>query len=150
MTRTRIALSLTTLGLTGALGLTACGAPASSAQAAGLERAEPSASAAAGQRAPAARKLLRKNTLHGEMTVQGKDGVRTIVVQRGAVTAVDAKSVSVKSTDGYALTWALGDQLKVRQDKKKVEPDAVRVGTKVAVAGARDGEAVTARLILIG
>jgi hypothetical protein len=176
MTRTRIALILTTLGLTGLLTVTACGVGvgtpgASSAgvadvadeayalQEVGLEtglEAAPGASASAapgkdkrGKR-PGARRFLRKNTLHGELTVQGKDGVRTVVVQRGTVTAITATTVSVKSTDGFALTWTLGDKLKVVQDRKAVDTAAIKTGAQVGVAGAEDGDKSVARLVAIG
>lgn len=155
MTRTRMALTFTTLGLAGLLSLTACGAAAPAeltAEAIALQAFEQEAAPAPSTavRGGAARKLLRKNTLHGEMTVQGKDGVRTVVVQRGEVTAVDATTLTVKSSDGFALTWTLGDKLKVVQDKKKVEASAVKVGAAVGVAGAEDGTATTARLVVIG
>lgn len=166
MTRTRMALTFTTLGLAGLLSLTACGGAAADVSdeayalqavglETGLEQAAPApsagpAAAASGKRDRAARKLLRKNTLHGEITVQGKDAVRTVVVQRGTVTAVDAGTLSVKSSDGFALTWTLGDKLKVVQDKKKVEASAVKVGAAVGVAGAKDGTVTTARLVAIG
>ena len=162
MTRTRIALS--TLGLAVVVGLSACAtapAPDVADEAVALrevglesgltEAPAPSASASAddGKRKNGARRHLRKNTLHGETTVQGKDGVRTIVVQRGAVTAVDGRTVSVKSADGYALTWTLGDKVRVRQDKKKVDATALKVGAQVGLAGAKDGATTTARLVLI-
>jgi hypothetical protein len=162
MTRTRMALTLTMFGLAGLLALSACGAGTAQTvaadvadevialQALGLETAPaPSAPAEPGRGRDGIRKHLRKNTLHGEMTVQGKDGVRTIVVQRGTVTAADAKSVSVRSADGFALTWTLGDKLRVVQDRKKVELSAVKVGGEVGVAGARTGDAATARLIAV-
>jgi hypothetical protein len=162
MTRTRMALTLTTLGLAGLLALPGCGAgtaqtvaadvadEAVALQALGLEAAPaPSPSAEPGRGRAGIRKHLRKNTLHGEMTVQGKDGARTIVVQRGTVTAADAKSVSVRSADGFALTWTLGDKLRVVRDRKKVELSAVKVGAEVGVAGARTGDAHTARLIAV-
>ena len=177
MTRTRMALTLSTLGLAGLLGLSACGAAADTglgaapaAEAAdfsdeatalqtvgfetGLEVA-PAPSASSTAAAPqgkvkkriAARKFLRKNTLHGEITVQGKDGVRTIVVQRGTVTAVTAGGLTVKSTDGFVLTWTFGAKLRVVQDKKTVQTTALKVGAEVGVAGAKDGDATSARLI---
>ncbi|MBB4761035.1 hypothetical protein ACFQFC_33300 [Amorphoplanes digitatis] len=179
MTRTRIALTLTTLGLTGLLALTACGGGAGSTgassatiadvageayalQAVGLEtgletglEAEPAAPASAGpgedkgRRHPGARRFLRKNTLHGELTVQGKDGVRTVVVQRGTVTAVDGDTVSVKSSDGFALTWTFGDKLRVVQDRKAVETAAIKTGAEVGVAGRKDGDKNVARLIAV-
>jgi hypothetical protein len=175
MTRTRIALTLTTLGLAGLLGLTGCGAgvapadaPAAAADLAdeataltavglttGLEAdpaPSPSASASAkdkGRKHPGVRKFLKKNTLHGEMTVQGRNGVRTVVVQRGTVTAVDATTVSVKSADGFTQTWTFGDKLRVVQDKKKVEKAAIKQGAEIGVAGAKDGDKTVARLAVI-
>lgn len=156
------------LGLAGLVGLAGCGAPTPANVAAdvadeavalqqvgfatGLETdatPAPSASAAAHGKKGKNRKYLRKNTLHGEVTVQGKDGVRTIVVQRGAVTAVTPTSVTVKSTDGYALTWTFGDKLRVVQDKKTVAASALKTGEQIGVAGAKDGSATDARLIAV-
>lgn len=120
---------------------------------AGLEPApDPSAAAAAGGKATRAggvRKLLRGNTLHGEMTLQRKKGVTTVLVQRGTVTAVDGAGLTVKSTDGFTATWTFGDKVRVVKDKKKLERGAVAVGAQVGVAGAKDGENGTARLIVL-
>lgn len=96
-----------------------------------------------------ARGFLRRNTLHGEIVVQTDDGTRTIAVQRGTVTEIDDDSMTVKSTDGFTLTWTFGDELRVIERRKTVQPDDVEVGTEVGVAGAKDGDAATARLIVI-
>ncbi|WP_189078702.1 hypothetical protein [Mangrovihabitans endophyticus] len=167
MTRTRATLVLASLGLSGVLGLTACGVtaarPAEGSATAGVAdeasalrtvglqtEPSPSASAAKGtHRHGGVRRYLRKNTLHGEVAAQGKDGTRTIVVQRGTVTATGSGSVTVKSADGFALTWTYGDKLRVVQDKKKVGADAVTTGVRIGVAGRRDGDATTARLIVV-
>jgi hypothetical protein len=160
MTRTLTTLALATLALAGSLGLTACGAAPATAdlaaevsalQAVGLEaEPAPAASDAPGKAGrPVLRKHLRKNTLHGEVTVQGRDGVRTIVVQRGTVTAVDADRVSVKSSDGFALTWTLGDPLRVVQHKQRTQVSAVRTGAEIGVAGTKNGAETTARLIVL-
>jgi hypothetical protein len=165
MTRTRMALTVTALGLAGLLSLTACGAATPAPVAAeladdayaltavGFEAEEPAPSASAakdqpGRRDPA-RKLLRRNTLHGEVTVRTKQGVKIVVVQRGTVTAVDGSTVSVASTDGFTATWTFGDPLTVRKDRKAAERSAVVVGAEVGVAGARVGTATTARLIAV-
>jgi hypothetical protein len=95
------------------------------------------------------RKYLRKNTLHGEVTVQGKDGAKTIVVQRGSITAVSGTGLTVKSTDGYTLTWTLAAKATVVQDKKKAGTSALKTGEQVGVAGTKDGSADDARLIAI-
>jgi hypothetical protein len=178
MTRIRMALVLSTLGLAGALGLAGCGAAAGTEtnavapvaaadlsdaamalQAVGFDTGiaadpapSPTASDAPKAKHPrvAIRKYLRKNTLHGSVTVQGKDGVKTIVVQRGTVTAVSATSVSVKSTDGFTATWTFGDPLRIVQARKKVATSALKTGQTVGVAGTQTGATTSARLIAIG
>jgi len=95
------------------------------------------------------RRYLRRNTLHGEVTVQGKDGAKTIVVQRGSITAVSGTGLTVKSTDGYTLTWTLAAKATVVQDKKKAGTSALKTGEQVGVAGTKDGAADNARLIAI-
>ena len=157
MTRTRTAPTLTTLALAGLLVLPACGAAPAAAdgvadeaialQAVGLPAAAPSPAPAEGR--PGVRKLLRENTLHGETTVRGKAGVRTIVVQRGTVTAAAATSLTVRSADGYTLTWTVSDRLRVVRAGAKADLSAVEVGAEVGVAGARSGDAPAARLIVL-
>lgn len=97
-----------------------------------------------------ARVLLRRGALHGEAVVRTRDGgTRTVVVQRGEVTAVDGDSMTVRSTDGFTLTWTFADDLRVVERRRAVQPEQVKVGTKVAVAGAKDGSASVARLVVI-
>jgi hypothetical protein len=141
------AYALTAVGLP--TGLEAAPAPSTSAETPAGAPAGVSAGKGKERKHPGARKFLRKNTLHGEMTVQGKKGVRTIVVQRGSVTAVDATTVSVKSTDGFTRTWTLGDKLRVVQDKKKVEATAIKQGAEIGIAGRKDGDKSVARLVAI-
>jgi hypothetical protein len=159
MRRTLLALSLT-----GALALAGCGLTANDAAASGVgdeatalqlvgveTGLADTASAGTGE-APrkTLRKYLRKNTLHGEVTIQTKkDGAKTVVVQRGSVTAVTSDSVAVKSSDGFALTWKFGDKLRIVQDRKTVEASALKAGTEIGIAGTKDGGVTSARLIAI-
>lgn len=161
--------TLVALGLTGALAVAGCGlqpagAPATDTAAADVADAAialqqvgfdtglagtPSAGTGDAPRR-ALRKYLRKNTLHGEVAIQTRnDGVKTIVVQRGSVTAVTSTGISVKSTDGFALTWTFDDKLRVVQDKKKVETSALKTGEEIGIAGVKDGDASAARLIAV-
>jgi predicted small lipoprotein YifL len=95
------------------------------------------------------RVFLRNNVLHGEVVVQTKDGPKTVVVQRGTVTAIDATTVTVKSSDGFTLTWTFGEPLHVVEHRESVQPSQVAVGAQVGIAGAKNGDASTARLIVI-
>ena len=171
MRRTLLALGLSGSLALGGLALAGCGASGATTPAASADIADealalkqvgfdtgltdtpsPNASAGSGD-APhgrQVRKYLRKNTLHGEFTIQTKkQGVQTIVVQRGEVTTVTATQVTVKSTDGFILTWNFGDQVKIVQDKRAAGKDAIRTGEQVGLAGAKDGGATDARLIAI-
>jgi hypothetical protein len=97
-----------------------------------------------------ARVLLRKHTLHGEAVVRTKDGgTRTVLVQRGQVTAVDGDSITVKSTDGFTLTWEFADDLRVAERRDSIQPEQLAVGDQVGVAGTKDGDGGDARLVVI-
>jgi hypothetical protein len=124
--------------------------------AAGYSATDPSPSPSAGNRdrqgrhkRPLNRILLRKDTLHAEVVVQTKDGTKTLLVQRGQVTGIDDRTVTVKSTDGYTLTWTFGDPIRVVEHRNTVEPKDIAVGTRVGVAGAKDGGTSTAKLIVV-
>lgn len=147
-----------------ALGLAGCGSKPVSLDveqaaltAIGFEAADPTPSATPSatpsekdrKDRPRLRGLLRKNTLHGEIVVETKDGTKTVVVQRGEVTAIDDDSLTVKSTDGYTVEWAFGDDLRVRERRDTIQPSDVKVGTEVGVAGAKDGDRTVARLVVI-
>ncbi|MEU8817328.1 hypothetical protein [Actinoplanes sp. NPDC048796] len=150
--RRNMKLTALGLGLAGLLALAAYAAPAgatdltgetSALTTVGLDSPEPSATASNQPRAKhqPGRAYLRKNTLHGEIVVQGKDGPRTLVVQRGTVTAAGGDSLSVKSTDGFTQTWAKAEKFTVRGDLK--------TGAEVGVAGRREGDKTVARLVIV-
>lgn len=97
-----------------------------------------------------ARVLLRKNTMHGEVVVQSREnGSRTVVVQRGEVTAIDGQKMTVRSSDGVDMTWTFGPDLRVVERRQTVQPEAVEVGRVLGVAGAKAGEDGEARLIVL-
>lgn len=119
--------------------------------------AEPAPSASPGAkvrdgRHPKVRRLrlaFGKHLEHGEAVVQTEDGTKPVVVQRGTVTAVNATSVTVKSADGFSLTWTIGNPIHVRQHRTAVQPSAIAVGAQVGVAGEKTGATTTARLVVI-
>ena len=174
----RIALATAALGAAALFGLTACGpadasdtlTPEASALTAlgydsddvtasgRLTDSGPDASAAPdasgrakhGRRdALKLRRALAHNVEHGEVVVQTKQGDKTIDIQRGEVTAINDTSVTVKSADGFSQTWTLGNPLRVIERRSSVQASAVKVGTKIGVAGVKNGSIVTANLIVI-
>jgi hypothetical protein len=173
----RIALATAALGAVALLGLTACGpadvsnslSPEASALTAlgfnsddltvsgKLADPGPSAGPSHGSNAGTAkghpalrlRRALGRHVEHGEVVVQTKQGDKTVDVQRGQVTAIDAKSVTVKSADGFTQTWVFGTPLRVIQNRNTIQPSAVTVGEEIGVAGVKNGTTVTANLVVI-
>lgn len=115
---------------------------------------EPTPSATAAPDGPRRKhRVLRygfaKNVLHGEAVVTTDEGSKTVVVQRGKVTAIDATSMTVRSTDGFMMTWTLGSPLTVLERRTQIQPSAIAVGTEVGVAGAKSADTTTARLVVV-
>jgi hypothetical protein len=102
-----------------------------------------------GLRALTIRRALAKNVEHGEVVVKTKNGDKTIDVQRGTVTAIDSTTVTVKSSDGFTLTWTFGSPIHVIEHRSSVQPSNVAVGANVGVAGTKTGGKVTASLLVI-
>ena len=174
MKTSRIGLAATVIGLIGLLGLAGCARLADRAggtvqvpagtspeavalasmgfDTAGLEPASaptPSASDHPGKGRRGLRVELRKNVLHGETVVQTKNGVQTIEVQRGQVTAVTDTSVTIKSTDGFTETWTFGPKFVVVQHHAKVAASAIKSGAQIGIAGTKSGDTSTARLAVL-
>ena len=95
------------------------------------------------------RRVLARHVEHGEVVVETKQGDKTVDVQRGQVTAIDDKSITVKSADGFTQTWVFGTPLRVIQNRDTIQPSAVTVGQEVGVAGIKNGTTVTANLVVI-
>jgi len=123
----------------------------------GADAPSPNASAAPNNkgRHPGLRRLLirraafGKHVEHGSVTVQTKNGDVTIDVQRGVITAINSTTMTVKSADGFTLTWTFGDKMRVIENRGTIHPSAVRVGETVGVAGEKNGSTEDARLVVI-
>ena len=93
--------------------------------------------------------LLGRNVLHGEAVVQTKEGNVTVVVQRGEVTAINSTSVTVRSSDGFTMTWGFHPELRVIERRTTIQPTEIKAGVQIALAGPKSGDAAQARLIVI-
>jgi hypothetical protein len=59
--------------------------------------------------------MLGRGALHGEFTTRAPGGgYQTMAMQHGAVTAVSATSVTVRSEDGFSRTYAVNDDTLVK------------------------------------
>jgi hypothetical protein len=97
----------------------------------------------------AVRVALRHNLLHGEVVVQTPTGPRTVLVQRGEVTALSDTGLTVVSTDGFTQSWTYATDLRVIEARSTITPSELAVGATVGVAGVEIDGQPTARLIVI-
>jgi hypothetical protein len=95
------------------------------------------------------RLALRGHVEHGQVTVETKDGDKTIDVQRGTVTAITSGTMTVKSTDGFTMTWNISGPLTIIEHRTKVQPGAITPGETVGVAGLQNGSTATAKLVVV-
>lgn len=84
--------------------------------------------------------------LHGEAVIEDGTGTRTILFQRGEVTAVTTDKVTVKSTDDFTATYTIGDDTRQRI-KDKVS--SLEQGDQVMVVADKDG-ATTLQILRLG
>jgi len=89
-------------------------------------------------------KKLEGRALHGEFTVSTKNGVKTFDAQNGQVTAVSATSMTVRSSDGFSLTWTLDASTRVRVHGAKGSVSDITDGATVRVLGLKSGTGATA------
>lgn len=73
----------------------------------------PAAPPQAHQRAARHGGLLRALE-HGELTLRGRNGDRTVDLQRGTASAVTATALTVTSHDGFTATYTVTPRTKVR------------------------------------
>jgi hypothetical protein len=94
-----------------------------------------------------ARGPLGAGLIHGQFTVpESGGGYQTILVQSGTVTAVSASSVTVKSSDGYTLSYAVTSKTVV--DAQSAGIGSVKKGDTVFVTATVSGTTATAVSVL--
>jgi hypothetical protein len=92
---------------------------------------------------------LQGRLLHGEFTVEGKDGKpMNVAEQRGTVKAVSSTAITLTSKDGFSHTYVVDSSTHVRVDGKKGEITGVKTGQDAAVLAKVDGSTETAELVI--
>lgn len=85
--------------------------------------------------------------LHGEVVLSKEGGgTQTVLVQKGAVTAVSPTEVTVKSTDGFTTAYAVNGDTKVKSDQDKIE--SVAKDEEVLVVAPKSGDRHTATVLI--
>jgi hypothetical protein len=88
--------------------------------------------------------------IDGQLTVQTRQGTRTLAYERGVIQSVQAgKSIVVKASDGTIWTWDLVATTVVRDRQGKVSESTLAAGAPVWVGGPVVRGVKDARLIVL-
>ena len=93
---------------------------------------------------------LGQRVLHGEVTVQTPDGVKTLVMARGQVTALSKDAITVKSSDGVETSLKLDGDTRYGFRNEPAPSAELKVGDQAFVIGEKSGGTTTAKRVVSG
>jgi hypothetical protein len=105
-------------------------------------QSQPEASAA-----PKAGGVRGRRLVHGDLVVQGKDGLRSVRVDHGILQSVDGSTLHLKEADGSTVDIATTEQTRFRRDKQPAKITDLKGGDNVWTMRVKNGESyVTMRV----
>jgi hypothetical protein len=96
------------------------------------------------------RHALGRRVLHGEVTVQTQEGVKTIVMARGEVTALSKDAITVKSSDGVETSFAIDGDTRYGFRNEPAATAELKAGEDAFVAGEKSGDHAVAKRVVSG
>jgi hypothetical protein len=96
------------------------------------------------------RHALGRRVLHGEVTVQTKEGVKTLVMASGEVTTLSKDAITVKSSDGVETSFKLDGDTRFGFRNEPAPSAELKVGEDAFVTGEKSGAGVTAKRVVSG
>jgi hypothetical protein len=93
---------------------------------------------------------LGRRVLHGEVTIQTQEGVKTIVMARGEVTALSGDAITVKSSDGVETSFAIDGDTRFGFRNEPSPTAELKVGEDAFVAGEKSGDRAVAKRVVSG
>ena len=117
---------------------------------ASTDKAKARAGAGALGRGAGWRHALGRRVLHGEVTVQTREGVKTLVMAYGQVTALSKDAVTVKSSDGVETGFGIDGDTRFGFRNEPAPSAELKVGEDAFVAGEKSGDRATAKRVVSG
>jgi hypothetical protein len=96
------------------------------------------------------RHALGRRVLHGEVTVQTQEGVKTLVMAYGTVTALSKDAITVKSSDGVETSFKLDGDTRFGFRNEPAPSAELKAGEDAFVTGEKSGDTATARRVVSG
>ena len=117
---------------------------------AGVDKAKDRARAGLLGRGAGWRHALGRRVLHGEVTVQTQEGVKTLVMARGQVTDLSEDAITVKSSDGVETSFKLDGDSRYGFRNEPAPSAELKVGDTAFVTGEKSGDGATASRVVSG
>jgi len=96
------------------------------------------------------RHALGRRVLHGEVTVQTQEGVKTLVMAYGTVSALSKDAITVKSSDGVETSFKLDGDTRFGFRNEPAPSAELKAGEDAFVTGEKSGDSTTARRVVSG
>jgi hypothetical protein len=93
---------------------------------------------------------LGRRVLHGEVTVQTQEGVKTLVMASGEVSALSKDAITVKSSDGVETSFKLDGDTRYGFRNEPAPSAELKVGDDAFVTGEKSGDSTTAKRVVSG
>jgi hypothetical protein len=124
--------------------------PTTTTQAPGAGADKAKARAGALGRGAGWRHALGRRVLHGEVTVQTREGVKTLVMAGGQVTALSKDAITVKSSDGVETSFRIDGDTRFGFRNEPAPSAELKVGEDAFVTGEKSGGTATAKRVVSG
>ena len=96
------------------------------------------------------RHALGRRVLHGEVTVQTREGVKTLVMARGQVTALSGDAITIRSSDGVETSFGIDGDTRFGFRNEPAPSAELKVGEDAFVAGEKSGDRAVAKRVVSG
>jgi hypothetical protein len=93
---------------------------------------------------------LGRRVLHGEVTIQTQEGVKTVVMASGEVTALSDDAITVKSSDGVETSFGIDGDTRFGFRNEPDPTAELKVGEEAFVTGEKSGDRVIAKRVVSG
>jgi hypothetical protein len=93
---------------------------------------------------------LGRRVLHGEVTVQTQEGVKTLVMASGEVSALSEDTITVKSSDEVDTSFTLNGDTRYGFRNEPAPSAELKVGDTAFVTGEKSGSGATAKRVVSG
>ena len=123
--------------------------PAAEAPAPALDGArERGADARRDAAGPRAGLRLLRQVVHGELTVETRDGLVTIQLDRGTIQAIGASSITISEAGGSTVVVKTDDETRVWIGRERGTLDDLDVGDEVYVQSRVENNALAKRIVV--